>query len=195
MILLNYVVAIAWWPGHIKPGSVNVDMFSHMDWWPTLARLIGQPVPTHEWKDNNGKSIIFDGVDLSDSLLQKGPGKRNSMVYFAGQMFGGVRVKNFKFLYTAKDTWLGWDRTLRAPAIYDLRWDPGEQYDMAFNGAAPTHGNQTSPGRYSGSDNSWAGVYATPVIIQFFEELKTHPNVPFKPAGEGLKEIIPKEMQ
>jgi hypothetical protein len=33
------------------------------------------------------------------------------------------------------------------------------------------------------------------VIIQFFEELKTHPNVPFKPAGEGLKEIIPKEMQ
>lgn len=98
---------------------MNVDLFSHMDWWPTLARLIGQPVPTREWKDNKGKSIIFDGIDLSESLLQKGPGKRNSMIYFAGQMFGGVRVKNFKFLYTAKDTWLGWDRTLRAPAIYD----------------------------------------------------------------------------
>lgn len=187
------VPAIAWWPGHIKPGSVNMDMFSHMDWWPTVATLIGQPVPTHEWKDNSGQPIIFDGIDLSDSLLQKGTGKRDNMIYFAAQMFGGVRVKNFKFLFTAKDTWLGWDRPLRAPAIYDLLWDPAEQYDMAFNGAAPNRGNQTSPGRYSGADNGWVGVYMGPVMIRFFEELKTHPNIPFKPSGEGLREIIPPE--
>jgi arylsulfatase len=82
---------------------------------------------------------------------------------------------------------------LRAAAVYDLLWDPGEQYDMAFNGAAPTHGNQTSPGRYSGSDNGWVGMYAMPRMVQFFEELKTHPDVPYKPAGEGMREIIPPE--
>ena len=187
------VPAIAWWPGHIRPGSVNTDMFSHMDWWPTVASIIGQPVPSHEWKDNKGKPIIFDGVDLSASLLGTGPGKRNNMIYFAGQFFGGIRVDNFKALYTAKDTWLGADKTLRAPAFYDLFWDPGEQYDIAFNGAAPTGGNQTSPGRYSGADNGWVGMKIVPVLLKFFEELKTHPNVPYTPAGEGLKEIIPAE--
>jgi len=189
------VPAIAWWPGHIKSGSVNTDMFSHMDWWPTFAALIGLQPPTHEWKDNQGKPIIFDGIDLTDSLLGKGPGKRNSFIFFSSQVFGGIRVKNFKGLLTAKDTWLGPSRPLKVFAIYDLRWDPGEQFDIAFNGAMPTGGNQTSPGRSSGSDNGWAGVYFGPVMEQFFSELKTHPNVPYTPSGEGLEQIIPAEFK
>ena len=68
-----------------------------------------------------------------------------------------------------------------------------EQYDIVFNGAAPTGGNQSSPGRYSGQDNGWVALYINPQFIQFFEELKTHPNIPYKPWGEGLFEIIPPE--
>jgi arylsulfatase A-like enzyme len=30
------VTALAWRPGHIKPASVIMDMFSHLDWWPTF---------------------------------------------------------------------------------------------------------------------------------------------------------------
>jgi arylsulfatase A-like enzyme len=185
------VPAIAWWPGKIKPGSVNTDIFSHMDWWPTIAALIGEQPPPRQWKDNEGKPIIFDGVDLSDSLLSRGPGKRDSFIFFASQVFSGVRVKNFKALLTAKDTWLGPSKPLKVFAIYDLWWDPGEQFDIAFNGAAPTGGNQTSPGRYSGSDNGWAGLYFNPVILQLFNELKTHPNVAYQPFGEGITELIP----
>jgi hypothetical protein len=59
----------------------------------------------------------------------------------------------------------------------------------------PTGGNQTSPGRYSGSDNGWIGVLMMPPLLQFFEELKTHPNIPYVPSGEGVTEIIPKELQ
>lgn len=129
------VPAIAWWPRHIKPGSVNTDMFSHMDWWPTFASLGGETPPPHEWKDNEGKPIIFDGIDLSDSLLGKGPGKRTDFIYFSGQSFGAVRVENFKAVYTAQDMWLGPQRSMKAPAIYDLQWDPREQFDMVFNGA------------------------------------------------------------
>ena len=59
--------------------------------------------------------------------------------------------------------------------MYDLWWDPGEQYDIVFNGAAPTRGDfKSSPGRYSGQDNGWIGVYITPVQTQFWGELKTH---------------------
>jgi hypothetical protein len=59
----------------------------------------------------------------------------------------------------------------------------------------PTGGNQTSPGRSSGSDNGWIGVLTLPPLIQFLEELKTHPNLPYIPSGEGLTELIPKELQ
>lgn len=185
------VPAIAWWPGHIKAGSVNTDMFSHMDWWPTFVRLAGGTPPAHEWKDHNGNPIISDGIDLSDSLLSKGPGRREMFAYFNGQTFGGMRVKQYKMLFTAKDTWMGPELPLKFPSLYNLQWDPGEQYDMTFNGAAPTRGLTTSPGRYSGQDNGWIAIYINPQLIQFFEEMKTHPNIPYRPWGEGLHEIIP----
>jgi len=166
------------WPGHIKPGTVNMDMWSHMDWWPTFAKLAGLEPPPHDWKDNDGNPIIFDGIDLSESLLGTRPGKRDNFIYFNDQSFGGVRVKNFKALYTAKDTWLGQEQSLKIPALYDLWWDPGENYDIVFNGAAPTRGDfKTSPGRYSGQDNGWIGLYINPVTMQFWDEMKTHPNI------------------
>ena len=72
-----------------------------------FRRLAGLEPPPHEWKDNNGNSIIFDGIDLSDSLLGNGPGKREDFFYFNDQEFGGLRVKNYKMLFTAKDSWIG----------------------------------------------------------------------------------------
>jgi len=79
------VPAIAWWPGHVKPGTVNMDMWSHMDWWPTIAKLAGLEPPPHDWKDNDGNPVIFDGIDLSESLLGSGPGKRDNFIYFNDQ--------------------------------------------------------------------------------------------------------------
>jgi hypothetical protein len=66
-------------------------------------------------------------------------------------------------------------KPLKAGPIYDFRRDPGEQFDMAFNGAMPTHGNQTSPGRYSGSDNGWIGILVMPPLVQFFEGTQNTP--------------------
>ncbi|MGA7455834.1 MAG: hypothetical protein WBW51_00700, partial [Methyloceanibacter sp.] len=56
----------------------------------------------------------------------------------------------------------------------------------------PTRGDfKTSPGSYSGQDNGWIGLYITPVQTQFWDELKTHPNIPYKPFGAGAYEDIP----
>jgi Sulfatase len=183
------VPAIAWWPGHIKGGQVNMDMWSHMDWWPTFAKLAGLEPPPHDWKDNDGKPIIFDGIDLSESLLGTGPGKRETFVYFNDQSFGGLRVKNYKTLFTAKDTWLGQDQTLKIPALYDLWWAPGEQYDIVFDGAAPTRGDfKTSPGRYSGQDNGWIGLYMTPVLTHGSRWRRTR-TFPINPSALALTRL------
>lgn len=188
------VPAIAWWPGHVPAGTVNMDMFSHMDWWPTFANLAGLEPPPHEWQDNEGNPIIFDGIDLTESLLGTGEGKRDDFIYFSDQVFGGVRVKNYKMLFTSKDTWMGPDLIQNFPSMYNLWWDPGEQYDMVFNGAAPASDHlKTSPGRWSGQDGGWAAIYVNPYLMKFFEELKTHPNIPYQPWGPSLGKLIPEE--
>ena len=62
----------------------------------------------------------------------------------------------WKYLYTAKDTWLGPKQDLGAiGSIYCLTMDPYEKYDMTFNGAVSTRTPTTSPGRYAGYDNGW----------------------------------------
>jgi hypothetical protein len=88
-------------------------------------------------------------------------------------------VKNYKFMFTAKDTWLGPSMPLTsAPAMYNLLWDPAEQYDITFNGAAPTRGDlKTSPGRFSGPDHGWAiGGYMLPRLFPHVEEIAKIPH-------------------
>jgi len=52
----------------------------------------------------------------------------------------------WKYLYTAKDSWLGATADLGAiGAIYNLTMDPYEKYDMTFNGAASTRVLSSSP--------------------------------------------------
>lgn len=188
------VPAIAWWPGKIKPGTVATDMMSHMDWWPTFVKLAGGQAPPREWKDNEGKPIIFDGLEQTDLLLGSGPGKREDFVFYNDTSFGGVRHKQYKFLFTAKDTWLGPEIRLVAPAVFNLQWDPGEQFDILFNGAMPTRGEfKSSPGRFAGPDHGWTLMFAQEVMGKHFMELKKFPNRPSKPGGGGLFPLIPPE--
>lgn len=185
--------AIARWPGKIEPGTVATEMMSHMDWWPTFAGLLGLEAPTHVWKDNDGRPIIFDGIDNSDYLLGKGPSKRDTFFYYTDQTFAGLRVKQYKFLYTTKDTWLGTAMPLMTPCVFNLQWDPREQYDILFNGAAPTQGTlKTSPGRFAGPDHGWTLMYMTQAMYPHFAEIEKIPNKPSKIHG-GPYFMIPPE--
>jgi len=61
----------------------------------------------------------------------------------------------WKYLYTAKDSWLGSEANLDPiGAVYNLTMDPYEKYDMTFNGAAPTRVLSSSFGKYAGQDNA-----------------------------------------
>ena len=70
------------------------------------------------------------------------------MGFIDGESFAGVRADigddpsnpdlhiAWKYLYTAKDTWLGPLANLGAiGSTYNLTMDPFEKYDMTFNGA------------------------------------------------------------
>jgi hypothetical protein len=103
----------------------------------------------------------------------------------------GLRTGDWKFLWTAKDTWLGPELTLEVPAIYNLKQDPAEQYDKMFNGAAPPTAGvlKTSPGRWSGQDSGWALMMALPVFQDLVKSMREFPNTPIQqsPALVGVE--------
>jgi arylsulfatase A-like enzyme len=192
------VPGIMWWPGHIEAGKQFHEMMSHIDCWATLATMSGITPPPHgEWKDNNGKPIYFDSIDNSAYILGKSPhSARKSWIYIDGETFQGARVDiggdpgepdvniAWKYLYTAKDSWLGAEANLGAiGATYNLSMDPYEKYDMTFNGAAPTRTLTSSPGRYSGQDNGWVLSLIEPAILEFDKSIMKYPNIKRFPGG------------
>jgi hypothetical protein len=192
------VPGIMWWPGHIPAGVQYGEMMSHIDCWSTLAAMAGiTPPPVGEMKDNNGKPIYFDSIDNSAYILGKSQHSgRKSWIYIDGEVFQGARVDlggdpsepwvniAWKYLYTAKDSWLGSEANLGAiGATYNLTMDPYEKYDMTFNGAAPTRVLSTSPGKYAGQDNGWVLSLIGPVLLDFDKSIMQYPNIKRFPGG------------
>ena len=198
------VPGIMWWPGHIPAGVTRNEMMSHIDGWATLATMVGLTPPPHDWVGNDGKPIYFDSIDNSAYILGTDQhSARKSWVYIDGENFWGVRADiggdptepwvniAWKYLYTAKDSWLGADANLGAiGAIYNLTMDPYEKYDMTFNGAASTRVLSSSPGKYSGEDNGWALSLLEPVILDFDKTVLKYPSIKRSPGGAS-NDLIP----
>ncbi|GAU86889.1 hypothetical protein BIWAKO_06837 [Bosea sp. BIWAKO-01] len=166
--------------------------------WPTTAAMTGlTPPPTGAWVDNNGRPIFFDGIDNSGYVTGKSPtSARNSFVYIDGEAFGGIRVDiggdpdnpnpktAWKYLWTAKDTWLGPEQNLGGiGAAYNLTMDPYEKYDMTFNGAVSYRMPSSSPGKYSGQDNGWALALIYPALIEINKSIIEYPSIRRFPGG------------
>jgi arylsulfatase len=192
------VPGLMWWPGHIPAGAKYDEMMSHIDCWSTLATMVGLTPPPHgAWTGNDGKPIYFDSIDNSAYILGKAKhSARRSWVYIDGEAFLGARADiaadpenpdlniAWKYLWTAKDTWLGPEQNLGAiGASYNLTMDPFEKYDMTFNGATPARFDQPSPGKYAGQDNGWLLALIYPVVIEFDKSIIHYPNIKRFPGG------------
>jgi arylsulfatase len=109
-----------WWPGQIPAGAKYDEMLSHIDCWATLAKMAGlTPPATGPWIDNNGQPIYFDRL----TTARISSGRKALCTQVVGlhrrRKFHGARVdiagdpENpnlnivWKYLWTAKDTWLG----------------------------------------------------------------------------------------
>ncbi|HYY29782.1 MAG TPA: hypothetical protein VE860_17705 [Chthoniobacterales bacterium] len=179
-------------------------MMSYIDCWATLAAMVGLTPPPHEWVGNDGKPIYFDSIDNSAYILGKAQhSARRSWVYIDGEVFQGMRADvagdpkepwvniAWKYLYTAKDSWLGPTQNLGSVgALYNLTMDPYEKYDMVFNGAGPARALTTSPGKFSGQDNGWAVALLEPVLIDFDKTLMKFPNIK-RSVGGASTDLIP----
>ena len=141
--------------------------------------------------------IYFDSIDNSAYIMGKAEhSARKSWIYINGETFHAARADiggdpkepwvniAWKFVWTAKDTWLGPTQNTGAiPAVYNLTMDPYEKYDMIFNGAQATRAYTNSPGKYSGQDNGWAAALFSQVLVEFDKSVMKYPNIKRFPGG------------
>jgi arylsulfatase A-like enzyme len=108
------VVALASWPGRIKPGTVADTPIHIVDMFPTLARLAGAPA---------AKGKPLDGLDVWPALGEGRPSPREEVVYDIEPFRGAVRQGDWKLV---------WQTTLPSKVeLFNLAQDPGEKNNLA----------------------------------------------------------------
>ena len=123
------------WPGHIPEGTICNKLASTIDLLPTFAEITGSDLPKKK----------IDGVSIL-SLLKGDPNanpRENFLYYYRKNNLEGIRKDNWKLVFAhpgrtyhgfepGRDGFPGKvDENFNHPeGLYDLRRDPGEQYDV-----------------------------------------------------------------
>ena len=92
--------AFAYWKGMIKPRKSD-GLFDYADILPTALHLAG--VPGAQLADKFPKDRYVDGVDQASFLIaDDGQSNRRSRPYTLNQYFAGIRVDEFKYIWTGE---------------------------------------------------------------------------------------------
>jgi len=139
------------WPGHIKPGTVKNQLFSSLDWLPTLVDIAGGPKGDGLKKQiEKGsypgiKKTTLDGFDQRDYLEGKSEkSAREVFFYYTGSQPSAVRYKNWKLYYTmvpATSTGgLFGATTYHWTQVANIKRDPFEVSVASLEGSALAYG-------------------------------------------------------
>ena len=115
------VPTVFYWPGTVKPEVVS-DIGSATDLFSTVMALVGVDAPS-----------ATDALDLSPRLLGDGASPRTEMPYYRGGRLYAYRKGPWKMHFITEGAYgLPPERLqLEVPALYHLRRDPAERFDVA----------------------------------------------------------------
>jgi len=128
------------WPGVIKPGTVNNDIFSHEDMLPTLLAAAGAPDVKEKLLKgmqvgNKTFKVHLDGYNLTDALAGKSASPRHEFFYFLDDgTLAALRYDQWKIVFAEKPehgfaVWRAEPEPLAFPKLFNLRADPFETAD------------------------------------------------------------------
>ena len=133
------VPAIVRWPGVVKPDTIINDIFSHLDWVPTLMAAAGEPgikeklLKGHKTSRKKKFKVHLDGYDQTALLKGEGPGARKEFHYisddgdYAAFRYGPWKISFLTQECSGFDVWDCQYMAHRTPRIVNLRHDPFEQ--------------------------------------------------------------------
>ena len=138
------VPAVVRWPGHIQPDTITRELFSGLDWFPTLLAAAGDTTVKDRllkgWQPEGNATKFrnhLDGYNQLDFLTGKSPkSARNEFYYFNddGDLVA-MRYGDWKLVFAEQRApggfavWSNPFTTLRVPKMFNLRMDPYERAD------------------------------------------------------------------
>jgi arylsulfatase len=124
------------WPGKIAPRASN-EMVSVHDFFPTLAGIIGAPVPADRPMDGVDQGAFFTGKQAKSN--------RESLLTFIGEEVAAVRWRQYRiypkqFMGSAGNPSMYGVGGYRAegtgfPAIFNIERDPREEVNIVGTSA------------------------------------------------------------
>jgi arylsulfatase A-like enzyme len=160
------VCALANWPGHIKPGTVDA-LIHVVDLYPTLAFLGGA---------STAKCKPLDGLNVWDAVANGKPSPRTEIVYNVEPFRAAVRQGKWKLIW----------RTLLPASVdlYDLSQDPFETTNLAVT-------NPEKVAQLQKRINELAAEAAKPLFLldQFKVVLKNMDGEPIMPTDEDYSRV------
>jgi arylsulfatase len=150
------------WPGHVQAGTTSYAMFSIMDFFPTLANVIGAKLPDDR---------PIDGVDQTDVLLGKSEtGNRSGLLSFIGGDLVAARWKQWRIYFTdVHPTGTG---PQRQPGLFSAS-APMAGYPKVFNIEMDPHEDLIIGGMYG-----WVADPALMEVRKYMISVKKYPNPP-----------------
>ena len=157
------------WPGKIPEGTYTGEFMVMEDWIPTIMSMLGQPNLKEQLLEGHNigaqsYNVHLDGYDQTDILTQQGPTKRKEFFYFTEDRFHGLRMGDYKFLFTDQERWFQDPKiSLTSPSIVNLKLDPFERL-------------HTTRGYDEWAENrSWLFGQLQPVLGKFVKSLVDYP--------------------
>jgi arylsulfatase A-like enzyme len=132
------------WPGTIRPGTVNNDIFAHEDMLPTLLAAAGVPDVKEQLLkgmkvgDKTFK-VNLDGYNITDALAGKAPDPRHEFFYFNDDgSLVALRYDQWKLVFAEQrahgfNVWEEPFVPLRLPRLFSLRADPFEESPQGWD--------------------------------------------------------------
>ena len=103
--------AIIYWPGKLPEGSVNDELMTTMDIFPTIASIVGAELP------NN---VVIDGKDILPTLLEQQKSPHDAFYYYNENTLEAVRSGEWKMRL----------KNGRPIELYNLKLDIGESTNV-----------------------------------------------------------------
>ncbi len=135
--------AMVRWPGKIKAGQISNEIFSGLDWFPTLLAAAGDTTIKDQLLKGSaigGKQfkVHLDGYNQLDYLTgQTKEGERTEFAYFNDDaILVAFRHENWKAVFCQMkepggfEVWYEPFDCLRIPKLFNLRMDPYERADI-----------------------------------------------------------------
>jgi arylsulfatase A-like enzyme len=126
------------WPGKVPVDKVSDEVIADLDWYPTIAHLIGE-----EARIPRDRPI--DGVEQTDFLLGKQPkSNREHVVTYVGDTVFAVKWRDLKVHFAASESTHSVIQRYTFPQVFNVREDPAESYELWGN-EGYAHGWVMSP--------------------------------------------------